>query len=122
MKFKAIFVLFAFVLLNANDFEEAKKICDAQIQKDKPNIELINKNCLITAKGLWNQNNYIGALSYYKKILPLAEKQFGNESQGIATLYNDIGRLYYDKGDYKKALVYYKKAEYKRKSSWWKAS
>jgi hypothetical protein len=42
MKAKIFFLLIIVGFLNANDFKEAEKICDAQIQKDKPNIELVN--------------------------------------------------------------------------------
>ena len=52
--------------------------------------------------------NYDLALKYYNRALHIAEKN--NDSIDVATSYNNIGSVYYQKGDYDKALEYLNKA------------
>ena len=49
-------------------------------------------------------------MKYYYKALAIIERVLGKEHPNTATSYNNIGRAYYDQGDYAHALEYLNKA------------
>ena len=49
-------------------------------------------------------------MEYYQKALKIRKKIFGIKHPDTATSYNNIGSIYYNQGDYAKALEYYQKA------------
>ena len=53
---------------------------------------------------------YSKALSFYEKALDIYQKILYANHPWLATLYNNIGRVYNDMGDYSKALAFYEKA------------
>jgi len=55
------------------------------------------------------KNNH-KALQYYKKSLSITEKILGTKHPSTAIIYNNIGLLYDEMGDYKKAYKYLKKS------------
>ena len=61
----------------------------------------------------YNLGTYDKALAYFEKALAIREKIQGTEHPDIATTYNNIGSVYWNRGkqgDYDKALEYYEKA------------
>ena len=53
---------------------------------------------------------YKEAEQIYLRQIAMSEKIYGQESEDIATSYNNIGTIYHNQGDFKKALDYYFKA------------
>ena len=54
--------------------------------------------------------NYDRALNIYEPTLEYCKEHYGELHEKTATLYNNIGGVYYSKGQYDNALVYYNKA------------
>ena len=68
---------------------------------DTTNVEWLNDAGLFINRNL---ANYDLALEYFLKGLALALAQYGENNEHVVVLYNNIGRLYDDKEDYKQAL------------------
>ena len=68
-------------------------------------IDLIDKYSLF----LYEFAKYDEALAYNEELLEIHEKILGRDHPDTATSYNNIGSVYYRKGDYDRALEYYMK-------------
>jgi CHAT domain-containing protein len=62
--FLVLLISLIFINLNAKNIE-AKKLCDNEIKKDKPNLEVVKTQCLKTAKFYEEQKSYVNASWYY---------------------------------------------------------
>ena len=104
----------------AEDYYNKYTICKGKFKNDsaaywlerRANLDTTNIEWLAEA-GDYIQDymaDYDLALDYYLKGLKLAQTQFGEDSEEVATSYNKIGSVYYEKGDYDKALEYHLKA------------
>ena len=54
--------------------------------------------------------DYEDAMALYKRALLSAVEQFGDSHPYVATIYNNIGYVYYSQGNYERALEYHNKA------------
>ena len=77
------------------------------IRLDSTNVELINETGNYAREYL---ADYAKANYYYNKGLDLAKKQEETPGYLVATCYNNLGNIHYDKGEYDLALDCYKKA------------
>ncbi len=55
-------------------------------------------------------SKYNLALEYYNRALFHAKEKYGENHPAVATIYNNIGLVYADKGDYSRALAHYEKS------------
>ena len=63
---RAFLVLFlVFISFSFAKEVEVKELCDAEIDKDKPNLEVVKKQCLLKAKKLEKNGDYSRASWYY---------------------------------------------------------
>ena len=56
-----------------------------------------------------DQGKYDKALEFYEKALNIRTKVFGKEHSRVASIFENIGELWYKKKDFKKAIKYYEK-------------
>ena len=92
----------------------------AQHQNDSAAHYLELRASLDTTNLEWQNNaggyiiiylaDYSKALEYFQSVLRQSVLQYGEQSDGTATTYNNIGGVYDSQGDYSKALEYYSKA------------
>jgi hypothetical protein len=105
MKFKTIFVSSLMLMgsLAYADFAESKKICNKEIRKNNPNLELIKKECLITAKEYEKKDNLSDA-SWYHLLSGDVDYYIKNiENGSITDKASKIAYAYVLKGDLNKA-------------------
>jgi ATP-dependent Clp protease ATP-binding subunit ClpC len=81
-----------------NDYENAKKCFLQVIEKDPSHSKAMQKLAKIES----NSNNIDKAIEYYENSLKI--------ESGEPAIWNDLGNLYYDKGDFNGAIRCYKKA------------
>ena len=88
------------------NYKEALTCIDDLILLDPNNIDFLFEAGNIAQEYI---ADYDKALEYYDKALNIALK-FGEKNGMVATSYNNIGLVYYCKGEYDKALIYHTKA------------
>ena len=88
---------------------EAQKLCNAEIKKDKPNMQVVKKECIETAKYYENKKEYGSASWYYllggdyDRNINIIKTKLKTESFSIAK----IAHSYVLKGDLENAKKLY---------------
>ena len=100
-----LFVLMALVAVAVYaKVPEAQKLCDSEIEKEKPNMQVAEEQCSEVAEYYENKQEYGNAIKYFTKVIEIQKKSKGKEHTDTAISYNSVGGLYYAMGDYPKAL------------------
>ena len=104
----------------ADNFYKRYEIFSQQFQHDSAAFYLERRALLDTTRVEWqnevgrylddNLADYGKALSYYQRCLHNAKKQYGEQSEWIATSLNNIGSVYNSQGAYSQALSHYEQA------------
>ena len=87
--------------------KKSEQTCESEIEKDKPNLEIINKRCLQTAE-VYMENEEYGSAAWFYLLAGKYEKNIDEvETKITDDFYMNIGHSYLLKGNYEKAKEIY---------------
>jgi len=97
---------------------EAKKFCDSEIKKEKPNKDVLKKECLDSAKYYESQKEYENTSWYYllagdyEHNIKILQSDLKKHKGSLSAFYRNMASSYLLKEDFSQAKIYYKKFLY----------
>ncbi|CAF3551399.1 unnamed protein product [Rotaria sp. Silwood1] len=100
------------------DYNQALSYYDKALNRTEPIPTELISSILISMGTIYHQQHqYDLALHIYKRVLSIYKHQASNEDLGLAWTYNNMGCLYDEMGDLRRALKYQQKAYHIRQKS-----